>query len=175
MFYICPFQPLTGEEDHVIRLDMKSRIPLRVVLSSAAFLGLAAPSAWAADRLEGPIPAQVVRVVDGDTILVRAHIWLGQEVETSVRLAGTDTPEMKARCGAERDKAEAARAFLASRLDGTVVQLRDVLTDKYGGRVRALVIDASGADVSLELIKLGLARRYDGGQRQSWCGGRNNR
>jgi endonuclease YncB( thermonuclease family) len=127
--------------------------------------------ALAQDRLAGPIPAQVVRVVDGDTILVRAHIWLGQEVETSVRMTGIDTPEIKARCEAERVKAEAARTFLISRVEGTIVQLRDVLTDKYGGRVRALVFDAKGSDLSAELIKAGLARSYDGGKRQPWCEG----
>jgi len=123
----------------------------------------------ASDRLAGPIPAQVIRVVDGDTLVVRAHIWLGQEVETLVRLMGADTPEMKARCAAEHEKAVVAREFLADRVDGKLVQLQDVLTDKYGGRVRAKVLDASGADLSQELIRAGLARPYDGGQRQSWC------
>lgn len=137
----------------------------------APFLVLAAHSAIAAERLAGPIPAQVVRIVDGDTIVVRAHIWLGQEVETLVRLFGADAPELKARCALEREKAEAARQFLLQRLEGSVVQLRDVLTDKYGGRVLALVQDASGADLSSELVKAGLARRYDGGTRQPWCKG----
>ncbi|MBI5119489.1 MAG: thermonuclease family protein [Rhodospirillales bacterium] len=137
----------------------------------AMILVLAAHDALAAERLAGPIPAQVVRVVDGDTIVVRAHIWLGQEVETLVRLFGADAPELKARCALEREKAEAARQFLAQRLDGSVVQLRDVLTDKYGGRVLALVQDASGGDMTTELVKAGLARRYDGGARHSWCDG----
>ncbi|CAA6603707.1 Nuclease (SNase domain protein) (fragment) [Rhodospirillaceae bacterium LM-1] len=131
---------------------------------------MAVGDAFASDRLAGPIPAQVLRVVDGDTILVKAHIWLGQEVETSVRLFGTDTPELKARCPSEREKAVAAKQFLAARIEGGVVQLRDILTDKYGGRVLAQVQDASGADLSSELVKAGLARRYDGGTRQSWCG-----
>ncbi|TAN53921.1 MAG: nuclease [Rhodospirillales bacterium] len=148
---------------------MKERRKLYVCIG----LLLMAPSCLtevrASDRLAGPIPAQVIRVVDGDTLVVRAHIWLGQEVETLVRLMGTDTPEMKARCAAEREKAVAARDFLAGSVDGKLVQLHDVLTDKYGGRVRAQVLDATGADLSQELIRAGLARPYDGGQRQSWC------
>jgi endonuclease YncB( thermonuclease family) len=142
---------------------------LRAFMTLLVLGFLLTPGTWAADRLAGPIPAQVVRVVDGDTILVRAHIWLGQEVETAVRLAGTDTPEMKGRCAAESKMAEAAKAFLASRVDGSLVQLRDVLTDKYGGRVRALVFDSTGADLSVELIKAGLARPYGGEKRQPWC------
>ncbi|MBF0353887.1 MAG: thermonuclease family protein [Alphaproteobacteria bacterium] len=146
---------------------IKLRVAVPLVLIGAIFSSVAG----AAERLEGPIPAQVVRVVDGDTLMVRAHIWLGQEVETLVRLEGTDTPELKARCEQEREKALAARDFLVARVDGKLVQLHDILTDKYGGRVRAQVLDASGADLSVELIKQGLARRYDGGQRQSWCTG----
>ncbi|MBF0270338.1 MAG: thermonuclease family protein [Alphaproteobacteria bacterium] len=142
---------------------------LRVFVLASAFSALAVGESVAIDRLAGPIPAQVLRVVDGDTILVRAHIWLGQEVETSVRLFGTDAPELKARCPSEREKALAARQFLMARIEGGVVQLRDILTDKYGGRVLAQVQDSSGADLSAELVKAGLARRYNGGERQSWC------
>ena len=39
-------------------------------------------SAIAGDAVDGPIPgpvpAHVLHVVDGDTVRVRAHIWLGQ-------------------------------------------------------------------------------------------------
>lgn len=129
-------------------------------------------AAFASDLLAGPVLAKVVRVVDGDTLLVRAHIWLGQEVETAVRLEGIDTPELKARCETERAKAEAARDYLSRRLEGQTVQLINILTDKYGGRVLANVRDASGSDLSKDLVLAGFARRYDGGQRQTWCAGR---
>ena len=42
--------------------------------------------------LEGPVPAFVERVVDGDTLVVRARIWLGQELRIMVRVAGIDAP-----------------------------------------------------------------------------------
>ena len=48
--------------------------------------------AMAADTLPGPIQAEVLRVIDGDTIEVRAKIWLDQYIETNVRLAGLDAP-----------------------------------------------------------------------------------
>ena len=50
--------------------------------------------ASAEDVLPGPIPATIERVVDGDTIDVRARIWLGQEIVVRVRLAGLDAPEL---------------------------------------------------------------------------------
>jgi endonuclease YncB( thermonuclease family) len=48
--------------------------------------------------LAGPVMARVIRVYDGDTILVRARIWVDQEIEIRVRLAGVDTPEIKGQC-----------------------------------------------------------------------------
>ncbi len=51
----------------------------------------------------GPIDAQVIEVLDGDTIRVRAHIWPNQQVETLVRVEGVNTPELKAQCPAERE------------------------------------------------------------------------
>ncbi|MFQ5466725.1 MAG: thermonuclease family protein [Kiloniellaceae bacterium] len=128
-------------------------------------------SAPAAERLGGPVPAQVVRVIDGDTIQVRARIWLDQEVETRVRLDGVDAPELKARCARERAMAVQARAFLDQRLaaPGAPVFLSDIRYGKYAGRVLARVRDASGADLAEALIAAGLARPYAGKRRASWC------
>ena len=38
----------------------------------------------ALNRLAGPVSAEVLRVIDGDTIEVRAHIWLGHQVHLAV-------------------------------------------------------------------------------------------
>ncbi|HEY4265726.1 MAG TPA: hypothetical protein VGM72_10435, partial [Micropepsaceae bacterium] len=58
-----------------------------------------------AEALEGPVSAVVQRVVDGDTIEVRAAIWLGQSLTVRVRIDGVDAPELKARCPEERQLA----------------------------------------------------------------------
>ena len=55
----------------------------------------------ATDGISGPVMAQVLRVIDGDTIAVRAQIWIGQSVETRVRIVGVDTPELRGRCALE--------------------------------------------------------------------------
>ena len=57
-------------------------------------------------------PAEVLRVIDGDTFEARVNLWPGLDITTRVRLRGIDAPEMKARCGEERVKAEAARDAL---------------------------------------------------------------
>ena len=137
----------------------------------AAWSGLA--PAWPAEKLPGPVPAEVLRVIDGDTLAVRARIWLGQVVAVHVRLAGIDAPEMHARCAHERTLALAARDALARRAAvGGIVQLVDVRNDKYGGRVIARVLDARGDDLGTAQITAGLARAYRGHARQPWCGRR---
>jgi micrococcal nuclease len=124
----------------------------------------------ASEILHGPIPAQVMRVIDGDTIEVRARIWLGQEVEIKVRLDGADAPELKGRCAAERQRAQEARAFVERRIGGQPVALSDVRYDKFGARVVARVADASGANLSDALVARGLAHPYDGkAHRAPWC------
>lgn len=120
--------------------------------------------------LSGPIPAEVLDVVDGDTLAVRATIWLGQVVETYVRLEGVDTPERRSRCPDEKGMAEAATRLTRDLVADASVRLFDVVADKYGGRVRARVETASGVDLARRLIDSGLARPYYGGQRAPWCG-----
>jgi micrococcal nuclease len=120
--------------------------------------------------LRGGHGAEVLRVIDGDTFEARVRIWPGMDVTTKVRLRGIDAPEMHARCGAERTKAMAARAALARILSEGAVGIAGVAQDKYGGRVDADVSTAVTADVSAVMLSRGLARRYSGGRRQSWCG-----
>ena len=132
--------------------------------------------AWAGDPVDdpipGPIPGHVIHVVDGDTIRVRARIWLGQEVETNVRLAGVDTAEVHAHCDYERQMASRATDFVTRILgDGEGVTLMDVTYDKYGRRVVARLLTPTGQDISTLLLKTGLAHPYDGGHKQSWCDG----
>ncbi len=120
--------------------------------------------------ISGPVPARVTGVVDGDTIIVRARIWLGQEVETRVRLAGVDTPEIKGKCANERKMARDAKDMIQAMLGNeTAVMLSDIKYGKYAGRVVARVSIPGGEDVSAALIRGGFGRYYNGGKRYSWC------
>jgi endonuclease YncB( thermonuclease family) len=115
------------------------------------------------------LPAEVLRVLDGDTFEARVHLWPGLEVTTRVRLRGIDAPELKARCSDERAKAEAARDALRTILDQGEVAIAHVTLDKYGGRVVAEASTQNTPDVSSALLDAGLARRYFGGRREGWC------
>lgn len=123
----------------------------------------------AADRLPGPVLADVVRVVDGDTIEVDATIWIGQRLRTMVRIAGIDTPELRGGCDTEKAEAVRARDAVDRALTGTSILLYDVEQGKFAGRVVARVHTTDGTDVGSALLEAGLARTYEGGTRQSWC------
>jgi endonuclease YncB( thermonuclease family) len=130
---------------------------------------LAAAPAAAREILPGPIPARVLRVIDGDTLAVRARIWLGQEVEVSVRVDGIDAPELKGRCHRERRLARQARALLESHVGGGEVVLRRIRYGKFAGRVLADVQSPAGEDLGTLLRVAGLAQAYAGGRRATWC------
>ncbi len=134
----------------------------------------------AGERLAGPLPAWVVSVIDGDTLEVRVHIWLGQDLNIRVRLAGIDAPELKGKCDREKDLARRAKAYLLARLDPAdsgagakagagEIRLREVRYGKFAGRVLARVETLDGTDLGQGLIAAGLARPYDGRRRASWC------
>jgi micrococcal nuclease len=119
------------------------------------------PPLFARETLLGPVPTTVLRVIDGDSLVVRATIWLGQEVETTVRLLGVDTPELRGACGEERNLATRSRAFTARLADtGAEISLSDIQLGKFAGRVLARVVTAGGVDIGQALIDAGLARPY---------------
>ncbi len=132
----------------------------------------APPAAPLARRLDPGLvyPAEVVRVIDGDTFEARVRVWPGLDVDTSVRLRGIDAAELHARCGDELAKAQAARGALETILGEGGVTVSRVGIDKYGGRVDATIATRHTADVATAMLTGGWARSYDGRKRGSWCG-----
>ena len=114
-------------------------------------------------------PAEVVRVIDGDTFEARVRIWPGMEAMTKARLRGIDAPELRAPCEAVRIRAGEARAALAGMLEEGGVVIRAVAPDKYGGRVLASAATRRHADLAEALFAAGHVRRYHGGRREGWC------
>ena len=118
-------------------------------------------------KFAGPYEAIVISVHDGDTIKAWVYAWPGSIQTVSVRIRGIDTPEIKGKCGKERDQAQRARSMLKSIAAGAVT-LRNVSLGKYAGRVIADVETLSG-DAGRFMIQSGLARSYRGGKRRGWC------
>ncbi len=145
------------------------RSPIGAVLAAALLAAAITADSSARELLPGPVPARVIQVIDGDTIAVKARIWLGQDVETRVRLEGVDAPELAGRCERERARAARARAFLEAMVDGGEVVLSQIQYGKFAGRVVARVETLAGEDLSAALLAAGLARPYAGGARTPWC------
>jgi endonuclease YncB( thermonuclease family) len=108
----------------------------------------ARPAVTASLAARATHPAEVLRVIDGDTFEARVHVWPGLDITTKIRLRGVDAPELKARCPAERAMAEAARDALRGMLAEGTVGVSAVTPDKYGGRVVADASTRSLASVS---------------------------
>lgn len=116
--------------------------------------------------------AVVTRVIDGDTVAIRAD-WLPAPLkpEISVRVFGVDTPEkgFRAKCPAEAQRGEMATAFTKQVISAS--SHRQILLmdwDKYGGRVLGDII-LDGKSLRMMLIQNGLAREYYGDAKTSWC------
>ena len=122
----------------------------------------------AAEKIAGPVAAELIRVIDGDTVLVSATPWPDHHVTTYVRLRGIDAPELKSRCPAIRNAAEEAQSTLEHLLDASpVVALTDISGDKYYGRVVAALTLADGSDPADALLSAGLVDPYRGGRKKS--------
>lgn len=125
---------------------------------------------WPApEMLKGPFEAEALYVIDGDSIKARVRIWLNQHIETTIRIRGIDTPEIKGKCDYEKNRAQEAKSRLQE-LVGDKIILSDVQSDKYGNRVIADVATLDAQNVSAVMIKENLARPYFGKKRGSWCG-----
>lgn len=111
-----------------------------------------------------------LRVIDGDTLQLRAPFKPSSLSIVSIRLRGVDAPERgaKARCDWERAQAEVATQFTENFLLQGQIELRHLAWDKYGGRIDADIL-VSGRSLAEALILADLARLYDGGKRPGWC------
>jgi endonuclease YncB( thermonuclease family) len=128
----------------------------------------AAPALPPAANLQ-TYPATLRYVVDGDTIEARVELQSGAPVAVRIRLLRIDAPEMKARCAREWRGALAAKRMLQRLLGEGGLRVAPAGIDKYG-RMLANVSTRVTPDVSTAMLNSGLARPYDGGHRDGWCG-----
>jgi micrococcal nuclease len=128
-----------GKGGHQLLLAART---LRVRLALVALVLLTVP-AFAQERFAG----KVVGVTDGDTISVMRE---GHSVR--VRLEGIDCPERR------QDFGQRAKQFTSEMAFGkdAAIEVRDV--DRYGRLVARVTVD--GADLSLALVRAGLAWHY---------------
>lgn len=116
--------------------------------------------------------AQVLRVSDGDTVVISAPFLPAPlKPQLAVRIYGVDTPEKghRAQCPAEHERALLASKYTSDLIaQGGKIQVTLYAWDKFGGRVLGDII-VNGQSVRFGLIANGLAREYYGDTKVSWC------
>lgn len=109
------------------------------------------------------------RCYDGDTCtftLPGIHPLLGEKI--SILLNGVDTPEIRGKCPKEKRLAKRAKAHVNRLLkQAHTIRLLNVSRGKYFRIVADIEVD--GVLLKEVLLRDGLAYRYDGGTKQSWC------
>lgn len=105
--------------------------------------------------------AEIIKVVDGDTVDVDLDLGLDVHINVRLRLVGINTPEHGTAAG---DAATKYARYLMPLGSVILVQTRKDQTEKYG-RYLAVVTNAKGWVVNERMIAKGHAVSYDGGKR----------
>lgn len=108
--------------------------------------------------------AQVVRVIDGDTLEMDVDLGFHTKMRHRFRLLGVDTPELNSKVASERETALKAKAFTEQAVNGTTVVIRTEKADSFGRWLATVIYKVDGADKNLseELLKNGLAVVFKG-------------
>lgn len=106
---------------------------------------------------------KVIRVYDGDTVLVSQPNKKGEKV----RMIGIDAPEMykKDRMPAQPYSRKAKR-YLSNRILNRQVQIDMYGRDRYERILGVILLD--GTDINLEMVSAGLAEVYRGKMEESF-------
>lgn len=112
-------------------------------------LCLSIPLAWGAERSPPPaLTGRVVRVVDGDTVVLLTP----ENSQVKIRLAGIDAPESHQPYGKQ------AREQLATLVAGQEVVAQTRKQDRYGRTIATLLV--AGRDANLAMLQTGWAWHY---------------
>ena len=104
--------------------------------------------------------ADIVRLIDGDTVEADIDLGFSVSIRLKLRLYGIDTPEVR---GEERERGLEAKLALAELIDQcspiTVQTYKDI-TGKYG-RYLAILYDKNGCNLNLQMVNDGHAVSVD--------------
>lgn len=164
----------------------------RIIFAAINMIGLLALSAAmystpalsaTAGEIQTTYKAEVIRVIDGDTIEVSVELLPDLYQTIDVRERNLDTPEKRrgiggAKCDQELAYGKVVSEYVFQLLPvGTIVQIENFKKDKYAGRIVADIkfyMSEGGEllDLGDHLIEQGMAVPYDGGTKQKvWCDG----
>lgn len=138
---------------------------MRLLICLAAWLAFSVP----VSALEFDSPATLIRVVDGDTYVMKIHLAPGVYMSKPVRLDVFDTPEIRGRCEREKvlakEATEFAKAWFA-RVNSVRITYEKL--DSFR-RPIAMVISEERRSLGLDLADAGLAVPFKKGRTEGWC------
>jgi micrococcal nuclease len=104
--------------------------------------------------------AEVLNVVDGDTVDVKVDLGFHIAFEMRVRMLGINTPEMHSQIPEERVKAQNAKARLQELVLGKTVLLQTEKDkqEKYGRYLAVMLLGAT--NINEILLNEGLAVKF---------------
>lgn len=109
--------------------------------------------------------ADVIRVIDGDTIKLKIDLGFRTFIEANCRIYGINAPELHSKVSMEKIKAQEAKEWLEQELiEGTIVTIESKKLDKYGRPLVHLYYTLGDKIVSIadRLIKKGHAVKMEG-------------
>ena len=117
-------------------------------------------------------------VYDGDTVKIEADVGLYFRANVSVRISGTDTPEVRPRKSLKehalhKEAGFAVKAVTAawlSHVDPDNLMVASIARDKYAGRIVGDFFDFHEPDQTLSafLLYFRLALPYEGQKKKFW-------
>lgn len=124
--------------------------------------------------VQGPVEADVTRILDGDTVEFTAYPFPDIAIAGTLRIEGIDTPEKTSSCVAERQAAEQATTFALNyfaanknRIRMYVIGLRGSTGGKFTRYLARVKVGSEWFDD--RMIAEGHARRNKGEKRLPWC------
>jgi micrococcal nuclease len=112
-------------------------------------------------------PAKVVKVYDGDTIHV-VFKYFGSYLKWKCRISHIDTPELRTKNEAEKERGYMVRDKVSELLLNKIVQIDCFEFDKYGRLLIEVTIPGTTKKLHEWLIENNYAHVYEGGTKQAW-------
>ena len=109
--------------------------------------------------------AEVVRVVDGDTVVVDLDLGFDVKMQQYLRLEGIDTPEIRTKDLDEKEAGFKAKEFVEKVLgEASAVYVQTTKTGKYGRYLATIYYVPAGTalkeNLNQKLLDEGLAEPY---------------
>lgn len=116
--------------------------------------------------------ADLIRVIDGDTLVAMLDLGFECRYEAKVRFAGVNAPESRTRDKREKALAKVATDRVVELLSGSELQVLSFGKGKFGRVLGVPYYIPAGRAKKInlcdQLIVEGLCREYNGGKRRSW-------